>query len=80
MQNETKISPEKIKSLLSMLTAGNRDSAEKLISSSLDENQKRKINSIISDPQKLKELLSSPQAKELMKKFGAQGENGNGSP
>ena len=80
MQNETKLSPEKIKSLLSMLGAGNRDSAEKLISSSLDENQRQKINSILSDPQKLKELLSSPQAKELMKKFGARGENGNGSP
>lgn len=79
MQNETKISPEKIKSLLSMLK-GNTDGAESLINSTLDENQKQKINSILSDPQKLKQVLSSPQAQELMKKFGKQGEKFNGSP
>lgn len=79
MQNETKISPEKIKSLLSMLK-GNTDGAESLINSSLDENQRQKINSILSDPQKLKQVLSSPQAQELMKKFGKQGEKFNGSP
>lgn len=79
MQNETKLSPEKIKSLLSMLK-GNTDGAESLINSSLDENQRQKINSILSDPQKLKQVLSSPQAQELMKKFGKQGEKFNGSP
>ncbi len=80
MQNETKLSPEKIKSLLAMLNGGNRDGAESFINSSLDENQKQKINSILSDPQKLKEILSSPQARALMQKFSKQGENGNGSP
>ena len=80
MQNETKLSPEKINSLLAMLNGGNRDGAESFINSSLDENQKQKINSILSDPQKLKEILSSPQARALMQKFSKQGENGNGSP
>ena len=39
-------------------------------------------NYILSDPQKLKEIMSSPQAQELMKKFNKSkpGENSNGSP
>lgn len=62
-----------------MLKSGKREEAEQLVGSSLNENQRRKINSILSDPQKLRELLSSPEAKELMKKFGSRGEGNNGS-
>ncbi|MBE6773258.1 MAG: hypothetical protein E7544_03430 [Ruminococcaceae bacterium] len=82
MQNEAKLSAEKIKSLISMLNQGNSDSIESQIKSNLNENQRQKINSILSDPQKLRDILSSPQAQELMKKFGRnrQGENADGSP
>lgn len=82
MQNEAKLSAEKIKSLISMLNQGNSDSIESQIKSNLNENQRQKINSILSDPQKLRDILSSPQAQELMKKFGRnrQGENTDGSP
>lgn len=79
MQNETKLSAEKIKSLLGLLNSGNRDGAEALISSALDESRKQKINSILSDPTKLREFLSSPQAKALMQKFGKKGDTDNGS-
>ena len=79
MQNETKLSQEKIKSLLAMLSNGNKEGAESIINSTLDESQRQKINGILSDPQKLKEILSSPQAKAFMQKFGKQGEDGNGS-
>lgn len=40
----------------------------------LSENEKRQLNEILSDKNKLKDIMNSPQAKELMKKFG--GRNG----
>ena len=81
MQNETKLSAEMINSLFSMLKKGkgNGESVKNIRNQSLNENQKKAVNQIMSDPQKLKELLASPQAKELMAKLnGMQGENKNG--
>ena len=81
MQNETKLSAEMINSLFSMLKKGkgNGESVKNILNQSLNENQKKAVNQIMSDPQKLKELLASPQAKELMAKLnGMQGENKNG--
>lgn len=82
MQNETKLSQEKINSLISMFSQRDAGKTEGFINSNLNENQRRKINNILSDPQKLKEIMSSPQAQELMKKFNKSkpGENSNGSP
>ena len=81
MQNETKLSAEMINSLFNMMKKGkgNSESVKNILSQSLNESQKNAVNQIMSDPQKLKELLASPQAKELMAKLGnMQGDNKNG--
>ncbi len=82
MQNETKLSAEMINSLLGMMKKGNgnQESIKNIINQSLNDSQKKAVSQIMSDPHKLKELLSSPQAKELMEKFGGgmQKENKNG--
>ncbi len=81
MQNETKLSAEMINTLFQMMKKGNgnQESIKNILNQSLNDSQKKAIGQIMSDPQKLKEMLSSPQAKELMAKFGnMQGENKNG--
>ena len=81
MQYETKLSAEMINSLFSMMKKGNGngESVKNILNQSLNESQKKAVSQIMSDPQKLKELLASPQAKELMAKLnGMQGENKNG--
>lgn len=64
MENEINISSEQINSFLSRFTKGQNVSAD-AIKNSLSPEQKDKINSVLSDPEKLKKLLSSPQAKKL---------------
>ena len=64
MENEINISSEQINSFLSRFTKGQNVSADAL-KDSLSTEQKEKINSVLSDPEKLKKLLSSPQAKKL---------------
>ena len=44
--------------------------AEKYGVKNLSEEDKEKIRSVLSDKDKLKEILSSPFARELMKKLG----------
>ena len=83
MQNETKLSAEMLNSLFQMMKKGKngQESVRNILNQSLNDTQKQAISQIMSDPQKMKELLSSPQAKELLQKFGGkmQGENKNGS-
>ena len=64
MENQINISSEQINSFLSRFTKGQNVSAD-AIKDSLSPEQKDKINSVLSDPEKLKKLLSSPQAKKL---------------
>ena len=64
MENEINISSEQINSFLGRFTKGQNVSAD-AIKDSLSPEQKDKINSVLSDPEKLKKLLSSPQAKKL---------------
>lgn len=81
MQNETKFSPEMMNSLFQLMKKGkgNSESVKSILEQSLSEGQKKAVSKIMSDPQKLKELLASPQAKELMAKLSSmQGENKNG--
>lgn len=81
MQNDTKLSAEMINSLFGMIKKGksNGEGVKNILEQSLSEEQKKAVSQIMSDPQKLKELLSSPQARELMAKLGSmQGENKNG--
>ncbi len=79
MQNETKLSMDKINSLLNMFKGGNTDLQG--LKNMLDDTQREAVNNILSDPEKLRQMLSSPQAKSLMEKFGKknQGDDGNGS-
>ena len=82
MQNGTKFSSEMMNSLFQLMKKGkgNGESVKNIIEQSLDDSQKKAVSQIMSDPQKLKELLASPQAKELMSKLSSmQGENKNGS-
>ena len=82
MQNGTKFSPEMMNSLFQLMKKGkgNGESVKNIIEQSLDDSQKKAVSQIMSDPQKLRELLASPQAKELMAKLSSmQGENKNGS-
>ena len=79
MQNETNLSNEKINSLLNMLKSGSTDSGK--LQNVLNDSQKQQVNSILSDPERLRQLLSSPQAQSLIKKFRnpPQEEKDNGS-
>ena len=66
MENEINISSEQINSVLERFgvsSKDNADSIEKAVKSSLTPEQQEKINSVLSDPERLKKLLSSPQAK-----------------
>ena len=64
MENEINISSEQINSFLSRLS-GNRNVLAETVKESLSQEQKEKINAVLSDPERLKKLLSSPQAKKL---------------
>lgn len=83
MQNETKLSSDMINSFLQMMKNGKdgQQNIKKILNDSLDSKQKEAVGKIMSDPEKLRQILSSPQAKELMKKFGStgNGDNKNGS-
>lgn len=83
MQNETKLSAEMINSLFQLAKKGRdgRESMKSILNNSLTDSQKKALGQVMSDPEKMKQLLSSPEAKALMEKLGRgnnQGENGNG--
>ena len=66
MENEINISSQQINSLMSSfgITSDTKaEDAKKAISDSLTPEQKAKINSVLSDPDRLRQILSSPQAK-----------------
>lgn len=68
MGNETNITPENINSLLRQFTADKKsdpETIEKTIKDSLTPEQQSKISGILSDPERLKKILSSPQAKMI---------------
>ncbi len=69
MENEINVTSENINSLLKQFSAAkNTDTSniEKTIKDSLTPEQQSKINSILSDPDRLKRILSSPQAKMIL--------------
>lgn len=81
MQNGTNLSKEMLNSLFQMMKKGKggQESVKSILEKSLNDSQRQAVSQILSDPQKIKELLSSPEAQELMRKFGkTQGENKNG--
>lgn len=69
MENEINISSDKINSLLSRFGVSSQDSSEnveKALKDSLTPEQREKISNVLSDPERLKKILSSPQAKMLI--------------
>ena len=66
MENEINISSEQINSVLERFGVSPKDNAasiEKAVKDSLSPEQQSKINAVLSDPERLKKILSSPQAK-----------------
>ena len=69
MGNEINISSEQINSVLEQFGISSKDNSnniEKALKENLSPEQKQKINNIISDPERLKKIVSSPQAKMFL--------------
>lgn len=69
MGNEINISSEQINSFLERFGVSASDKSEnieKAVSESLTPEQKAKISSVLSDPDRLRQILSSPQARILI--------------
>ena len=69
MENETNITKENINSLLNRFGASSLadpSAIESAVKESLTPEQQSKISSILSDPERLKKILSSPQAKMVL--------------
>ena len=69
MENEINVSSEQINSLLGrfgVLADSNPADIEKAVKESLSPEQQGKITALLSDPERLKKILSSPQAKMLI--------------
>lgn len=64
MENEINISKEQINSLLGSLSGGTQDS--EALRQSLNPAQKEQLRNIMSDPAKIKAVLTSPEAKRLI--------------
>lgn len=64
MENEINISKEQLNSLLGRLSGGTQDSDA--LKKSLNPAQKEQLKNIMSDPDKIKAVLTSPQAKRLL--------------
>ena len=66
MENEKNVSSEQINSLLSRFgvsTGSSPADIEKAVKESLSPEQQSKISALLSDPERLKKILSSPQTK-----------------
>ena len=69
MGNEINISSEQINSVLEQFGISSKDNSnniETALKENLSPEQKQKINNIISDPERLKKIVSSPQAKMFL--------------
>ena len=68
MDNETKLSSEKINSIMKEVSEGKAD-PEALMQQHLDEKSREKLKSILSDPQKMKSIMESPLARKFFAAF-----------
>ena len=69
MDNEINVSSQQIKSILNRFgvsSESNPTDIEKAVKESLTPEQQGKITALLSDPERLKKILSSPQAKILI--------------
>ena len=67
MDNDTNLSKEQIKNLVSDFKKGENASPEEIMKKHLSENQRESIISALKDPEMLKQILSSQKAKDIMK-------------
>ena len=74
MDNETKLSKDQIKNLVSDFRDG-KSNTDDFMKKHLSEEQRQKIISTLKNPEMLKQILSSDKAKNIMKTL--QGENKN---
>ena len=68
MENEINISSEQVNSILERfgVTSKSSENLEKTLKESLTAEQQKKITDLLSDPERLKKILSSPQAKMVI--------------
>lgn len=78
MDNDTKLSKEQIKNLVSEFKNSEKDgkvSTDAFLKKHLNENQRENIISALKNPEMLKEILSSQKAKDIMKALKGEKEN-----
>ena len=76
MDNETKLSSEQISQLLSSLRNGKKDeqvNVDEFVNEHLSNEQAAAFKNVLKNPDMIKAMLSSPQAKKLMEKFSKGG-------
>ena len=76
MDNETKLSSEQISWLLSSLKKGKKDeqvNVDEFVNEHLTNEQAAAFRNVLKNPDMIKSILSSPQAKKLMEKFNKGG-------
>lgn len=76
MDNGTKLSKEQIETIKKELQSGNSSSnaPEEFMQKYLNKEQSDSVKKVLADPDKLKEILSSPFAKAFMKQYNNQKE------
>lgn len=69
MENEINVSSQQINSILNRFgvsSGSNPTDIERAVKESLTPEQQNKISALLSDPERLKKILSSPQAKMFL--------------
>lgn len=71
MDNGTKFSKKEIEEMKSELEAMKKEKGDitSFLQKYLDREQGERVKKVLSDPQKIKEILSSPLAKSFMEKY-----------
>jgi hypothetical protein len=71
MDNGTKISKEQIENMKTELESVKKENGDinTFLQKYLDREQGERVKRVLSDPQKIKEILSSPLAKSFMEKY-----------
>lgn len=71
MDNDTKLSKEQLETIKKELRESSVDKSNltDFLKKYLDKDQSEKLKEVLSDPQKIKDVLASPFAKKLMENF-----------
>lgn len=81
MAEKPKITPAQLMQMAKLLKGKQvrkeADALEQLAQKGLDEDQQAQLHEVMRDKARLREMLASPQAQELMKKLGSKPGEGN---